>query len=309
MASLVAATALTHAAARFPNLRRLTHAMANLRFVSYQPTANRVANGKVSDADEASIRADLATLRPFFDALVTYSSRNGADRVADVAVALGFRAVVMGIWDPFDQSEVDNALAAAKRNGAIVVGLSVGNEMVFSKRADWRDISTALRLIRERAPTLPLSTSEPFAKYLDEPQSKLALAQMDFMLVNIHPIFESWFRSGSAQNWTRFVASVLARLENAFAGPVLVKETGVPSGPRTAGFDEGMQHDFWRALESRVKQSKRHAFSYFTAFDSPWRAYDATPDPGSHLEEAHWGLFTAQRTPKLVMNDFPKLHN
>jgi exo-beta-1,3-glucanase (GH17 family) len=161
--------------------------------------------------------------------------------------------------------------------------------------------------VRARGRDLPLSTTEPFAQYLDDPNAAQALGRMDYMLVNIHPIFEPWFRRGTAQNWSEFVSSVSVRLEGVFAGPVLVKETGVPSGPKELGYDEAMQHDFWRALETRMKSSQRRTFSYFTAFDSPWRANDLTPRSGARPEEAHWGLFTAARSPKSVMADLARL--
>jgi exo-beta-1,3-glucanase (GH17 family) len=282
--------------------------MRERRFVSYQPTAITFVDGKATKADEASIAADLKSLRPWFDAIVTYSSANGAERVVDVAATLGYRAVIAGIWDISDWQEVENALAAVARNPALVVGLGVGNEPVFSGRADWATVARALSAVRAAAPRLPLATTEPFAKYLDDRESQRALAQMDFMLVNVHPIFEPWFRKSSADNWSAFVLSVLGRLHGAFAGPIVVKETGVPSGPASAGYNETMQHDFWRALESRFHHSQRSTFSYFTAFDSPWRAYDATPGAsGPRPEEAHWGLLTQARMPKRVMTDFPPL--
>jgi len=31
------------------------------------------------------------------------------------------------------------------------------------------------------------------------------------------------------------------------------------------------------------------AFSYFSAFDAPWRTSDFNPAPGAHPEEAFWG--------------------
>jgi exo-beta-1,3-glucanase (GH17 family) len=290
-----------------PGIGALEHALANRRFVSYQPTAITALNGVLTTADRESIRSDLTTLRPWFDALVTYGALHGAEWVADVASTLGFGAVIQGVWDAFDGREIQNAIAAAARNKGLVVALSLGNETVLAGRSTWAGLAQVLKVVRKQVPSLPLATSEPFAKYLDDPSARLAIRQMDAMLVHIHPIFESWFRSGTPANWTEFVTSVTARLEAIFSGPILVKETGVPSGPKTSGFDETMQHDFWRALEAHMRRSRRSAFSYFTAFDSPWRANDATPVSGPRPEEAHWGLFTSARAPKLVMNDLPKL--
>ena len=285
---------------------RLRRAMHHGRFVSYQPTAIRAVNGKLSDADDQSIAEDLVALRPWFDGLITYSAANGAERVPDIASKLGYRAVVLGIFDIGSAAEIESALAAIRRNRQIVVGCVVGNETILAGRGNWRDVSVAIAKVRAET-DVAVSTTEPFAQYLDQKESALALSNMDFMTVNIHPIFEPWFRSGTPANWTEFVSTVCDRLAARYRGPILVKETGVPSGPTASGFNETMQHDFWRSLEKRMPAVPSRAFSYFTAFDSPWRAFDATPVSGPRPEEAHWGLFTEARAPKIVMTDLPRL--
>ena len=80
----------------------LQNVMATGRFVAYQPTALKAVDGKLTTADDASIRADLETLRPWFDGLITYGAQNGNERVPDIATELGFRAVILGVWDPAD---------------------------------------------------------------------------------------------------------------------------------------------------------------------------------------------------------------
>lgn len=276
------------------------------RFVSYQPTGIRAVDGKLSDANDESITEDLVALRPWFDGLITYSAANGAERVPDIASKLGYRAVVLGIFDIGSAMEFESALAAIRRNNRIIVGCVVGNETILAARGGWRDLSGAIAKVRA-ATGIAVSTTEPFAQYLDQKESALVLSEMDFLTVNIHPIFEPWFRSGKPQNWTEFVSTVCDRLASRYRGPILVKETGVPSGPAASGFNEAMQHDFWRSLEQRMPAAASRAFSYFAAFDSPWRAFDATPVSGPRPEEAHWGLFTEARAPKLVMTDLPRL--
>jgi len=296
------ASSRTRAGAR---LDKLADAMANGRFVTYQPTAITAINGQLTSASDDNIRADLAVLKPHFDSLVTYSAISGAERVPDIARELGFKAVVVGVWSITDETEIANAIATVERNRAIVAGLSLGNETILGQRGSWGDIAYRIGQVRARLPGVPLATTEPFAQYLDQSDARSTLAMMDFLLVNIHPIFENWFRSAKAPNWADFVVRVSQRLAQAFPGPVLIKETGVPSGPAGSGFDEDMQHDFWRALETQMPRSNARAFSYFSAFDAPWRASDASPTPGAHPEEAHWGFFTETRAPKKVIADMP----
>lgn len=118
-----------------PALHRLEDVMLTGRFVAYDPTSLQIVNGRATHADEASMFEDLEILRPRFDGLITYTSANGADKVADVAAKLGYRALVMGVYDVGSREELDHALAAARRHLELVVGLSIGNEVVFSKRA------------------------------------------------------------------------------------------------------------------------------------------------------------------------------
>src|SRR5690606_31196249 len=87
----------------------------------------------------------------------------------------------------------------------------------------------------------------------------------------------------------------------------LVKETGIPTAPAEKGFSPDAQKDFYAELARQLAPSRLIAFAYFSAFDAPWRAYDETPVPVAHPEEAHWGLFTETRAPKPVLEAVPKL--
>ena len=288
-----------------PVVAPLRSALAARRFVTYQPTALRFWDGRATRADAASLRADLVALRPYFDALVTYDAINGVEQLPAIATALGYRALVIGVWDPFDQAQVDAALAAAAAYPQLVVGLSLGNEMVFGKRRSAAALAARLAQIRRRAPRLALSTTEPFHMWL-QPASRPLLAQMDFVLANVHPIFESWFRDAPDANAARFVVDVVALLGKAHCGPVLVKETGVPTAPAERGFTPARQRSFYRELARALPPARSHAFAYFAAFDAAWREFDWHPVPGKHPEEAHWGLFTEDRRPKPIADSLPR---
>ncbi len=287
-------------------LASLQSALQNGRFITYQPTALQAINGVLSPASDQSIVSDLKILRPYFDCLITYGAQAGGERIADLAATLNFRAVILGVWDFRDRREVQNAINAARRQPKLVAGLNLGNEMVLAKRADWSQLANALKQLRQDLPNMPLTTTESFAEYIDQPQSALVLKEIDFMLVNIHPIFESWFQKGQPQNWADFVVNVTKLLSQKFPGPILVKETGIPTSPQASGYSETAQQNFYRALEKTFPPSKQQSFSYFSAFDAPWRLQDDIVGGGHHPEEAHWGLFRADRAPKAVIRDLPK---
>ncbi len=290
------------------HLAPLQAAMAKGRFIAYHPTEIAFWYGKPTRATKAGITADLKALRPWFDGLITYSAGHGAEHVADAAAELGFRAVIQGVWDPADPDEIGRALAAYHRHPKLVVGLSLGNEVVLSHRGSWGDLAYGLRRLRKHAPHLPLTTSEAFSQFLDTDDARSTLAAMDFMMVNIHPIFESWFARAQPANWSEFVVRITDLLAKKYCGPILVKETGVPTGPHSMGYSSAKQRAFYRALEARMKPSPSRAFAYFSAFDLPWHAYDASPNPGdNHPEEAYWGFFTGKRVPKPILSDLTRL--
>lgn len=287
-------------------LTQLQQVMASGRFIAYQPTSLQIINGRATQADMLSVRRDLEVLRPRFDALITYGSLNGAERIADVAAQLGYRAVIVGIWDINNAQEIANALAAAKRHPQRVLAISLGNERLFARQASATQLAAAINRLRQQAPQLPLTTTEPFHLFLDG-QAAPIIAASDFMLVNVHPIFQDWFRAAPDANAADFVVSVAAKLRDIGCGPVLVKETGVPTAPAASGYTVQRQAGFYRALQQRFKPGRSSAFAYFSAFDAPWREHDESPVAGEHPEEAHFGLYDEQRRAKPVVQHIPLL--
>jgi exo-beta-1,3-glucanase (GH17 family) len=298
-----------HAAA-LPAVARLRAAWLSGRFVAYQPTSLQVVNGQVTPATEAGIRADLTVLRRRFDALITYDAVHGDEAIPAIAADLGFRALIIGVWNPADESERAAALAAARRFPQLVDGISLGNELLFAQRSDPQRLAALLASARAEFPGVALSVSEPFHVYY-EPATAALLRQLDFLLVNVHPVFQPWFRDAPDDAAAQFVLNVLAQLAPLACGPILVKETGVPTAPASAGFSEARQAGFYRELARLLPPSPAHAFAWFAAFDAPWRAYDATgvprAAPGVHTEEAHWGLYDAARRPKLAARQLAEL--
>ena len=288
---------------------RLREAMAQGRFIAYQPTALKVIDGRFTEADAASIRMDLKELRQRFDALITYDAIHGAQQIPAIAAELKFRALIIGVWDPREPQQLAAALEAARRFPQLIAGISLGNEMLFAHRSDPVALLGLIARVRARAPAVPLSTTEPFHIY-DDPAAAAVLAQLDFLLLNVHPIFQPWFHDAPDSAAAKFVVNVLDKLAPLACGPILVKETGVPTAPANAGYSEARQASFYRELRQRLPPSRTRAFAYFAAYDAPWRALDATGVPGAtgtHPEEAHWGLYDAERRPKAAALELPRL--
>lgn len=302
---MLALGALLHAAPAGADVERVRSALASVRFVAYTPRGfDPDAGGP--PPDRAALRADLALLRRYFDGLITYSCASGLDALPQLAREAGFRAVVLGVWSATDSRELDRALAAASAERRIVIALALGNEGLFFGRYDPPALAAAFARARRERPDLALATSEPFSLYL-EPARAAALPRQDFLLPIAHPVDQPWFGSAPAEASVEFVANVVAQLEQRFALPVLVKETGLPSGPRADGFSESSQAEFWSALEKRLPPTRAHAFAWFEAFDSPWkpaRAHDAPPE--KRAREAHWGLLRGDGSAKPALDGLAK---
>lgn len=293
-----------------PALGRLREALAHGRFVTYQPTSLKVVNGQVMPAQAASIRADLSVLRQRFDGLITYDAIHGNEALPGIAAALNFRALIIGVWDPRDERQIEAAIDAAHHFPQLVAGISLGNELIFSRRMEPAQLAARIAQLRQRLPATPLSTTEPFHIYHGATAAEL-VGQLDFLLANVHPVFQPWFRGANDATAAQFVVNVLGELAPFACGPILAKETGVPTAPASAGFSSARQASFYRALRERLPPSGTRAFAYFAAFDAPWRAFDALAVPGAtpgvHPEEAHWGLYDAQRVPKAAAQELPEL--
>jgi exo-beta-1,3-glucanase (GH17 family) len=279
--------------------------MQHDRFVAYEPTSLRVVSGVVSPADPEGIRADLRTLRGKFDALITYDAVHGAEEIPRIASELRFRALIIGVWNPAAPGEVAAAIAAAQAFPQLVLGISLGNETLAFKRSDPQRLAAIIAAVRTRIPAVALTTTEPFHIF-ESQDSAPVRAQLDFLLVNVHPIFQPWFRGAPDATAAQFVVNVVKDLGAYGCGPLLVKETGEPSAPADAGYTPARQASFYRELRQRFIPDASRAFAYFAAFDEPWRESDAGP-PGRHPEDAHFGLYAAGREPKLAARELPAL--
>ncbi len=289
-----------------PALARLKEVMSHGRFVSYEPTSLQIVDGRATDANEGSIADDLTVLRRRFDGLITYGALHGAERIPDVAAKMGFRAVIVGVWDVSNEEEVANAIAAWRRHPDLVVGISLGNEIVFGRRGTFESILRVLESVRAEAKDVLLTTSEPFHLFYER-DAAATLAKIDFMLVNVHPVFQTWFAQAPSENAAQFVVNVVDRLAQIYCGPILVKETGEPTAPAAAGYSQSGQAEFYRILRDVFASTPTRAFAYFAAFDAPWRVDDSHPVAGYHPEEGYWGLYDERRKPKAVVATIPEL--
>lgn len=242
----------------------------------------------------SELRKDLAALRPVFDGIILYGyHRYSTGRLVGTAVDLGFRAIILGIWQPRDFGEVAGVADIVRAyHRRVAIGVIVGNEGITFGRYEPDDVRYAAEFLRTLIPSdIPIATSEPWEAY----DTEFALRFGDFLAPNIHPVFKRpELGPAEAARWSRQEAFRIAR---AARKPVLLKETGFPHGGGER-FSPRTQRLFWEAYlsQSTYVQLDNRTWLYFgavfEAFDQPWKAQDS-----GLAVEAFWGLLSEDRRP------------
>lgn len=246
----------------------------------------------------ASIKKDLTRLREVFDGLTVYSYHpDVTPLILQYAKQLGYRAVMLGIWDARSATEIKGVVKLIREYANdMSLAVCLGNEGLYFGRYSMEDLYEAQKTIHDALGSslkIPISTSEPWVGYRDS--SLYAFG--DFLAPNIHPVWEKpALPAKDAVFWTRTQAMHLMETSQK---PVLVKETGFPhAGERH--FTPQSQKQFWEMYvrEDRLVYSRRNPRVWvsfaasFEAFSLPWKAEQS----GEPIEAA-WGLMTKDRNP------------
>jgi exo-beta-1,3-glucanase (GH17 family) len=259
--------------------------LASYHWISYAPMGYfpRAVPPVVPTA--ASVRADLKTLRNAgFTGLVTYGS--DVENIPDVAERVGFKAMLLGIWDPSSLIERSRALTTVKKHDQLIVGIIVGNEGLQTGRYSLEALCTAMKEIHA-ATRKPISTTETVEWVLAEP--KIADCSQ-FITVNAHPYFSNQKTPREAVKWTE---EAWNSVQSQYRGkPILFKEVGLPTAGDKA-VSEQTQSEYYKLLSKTAV-----TFSYFEAFD-------ATRGFKEGAIEQSWGLWKANRAPKAAVHSLP----
>lgn len=228
-----------------------------------------------------TIRNDLLTLKKAgFTGLVTYSSIGVMGKEFPfIAQELGFNGVIMGIWNPNNESELDNAKYAASL--PVTLGYTVGNEGLYRSKDRYTLPELCFAIADLRASTgRPATTSEQTDDFDDHPQLYLV---GDWIFPNAHPYWHATKYAEKAVQWEVEKYREFAEESGRF---VLFKEVGLPT--RGAfGLSETNHDEYYREL---AKTNVR--FVYFEGFDQPSKNHNSV--------EPFWGIFRSDQSPKLL---------
>lgn len=254
-----------------------------LRWIAYSPsTGNPLASVEPSLSE---IAEDLLLLRGYgFQGLVTYGANGNLGAVPAMARASGFEGIVMGIWDPANESEISSALKAS----AYVDGYCVGNEglSLGTSRYNKQKLEAALSYVRSKTGK-PVTTTEERGDY---GRDTWLARTGDWCFPNIHPYWAGVKSPVEAVLWTSRQHRQLS--EDAQGRVVVLKETGFPTGG-DEGVNEETQRQFYQLMETAGIP-----FVYFEAFDQRWKDHEPV--------EPYWGLFDSERSPKAMARYWKK---
>lgn len=193
--------------------------------------------------------------------------------------------------------QVDKLIALSSDYSDIVSSVSVGNEATV----EWTDhmvpVESLLAYVRriKHAINQPVTFCENYVPWT----SKLEplAAELDFISVHTYPAWE--YRS--IDDALEYTMQNYHDVVNHYPGkPVVITEAGWTTASNGRGLDshnasEELQAIYYEQLLEWTTKEEILTF-VFEAFDEPWKG---SPDPLD--PEKHWGLFTVDRTPKLVM--------
>ena len=196
-----------------------------------------------------------------------------------------------------NEAELERLIALARRHEDIVFSVAVGNEATV----DWTDHLVPVPRMIEHVRRVRRSVVQPvtFCENYVPWQDKLAelVDTLDFISLHSYPVWE-YRPIDEALDYTKAnLASVAARHPGK---PLVITEAGWCTASNGRGMNAAQatperQAVYVRALMDWTRDAGLLCF-VFEAFDEPWKG---SPDP---LEpEKHWGLFTVDRRPKLLM--------
>jgi exo-beta-1,3-glucanase (GH17 family) len=196
-----------------------------------------------------------------------------------------------------NEAEVGRLIALANRYPDTVFSVAVGNEATV----DWTDHLVPVHRMIAHVRRVKAAVRQPvtFCENYVPWQHTLRdlVAELDFISLHTYPVWE-YKPIHEALDYTKDNVASVARL---YPGkPLVITEAGWCTNSNGRGMPaehavQELQAIYYQDLMDWTRAEGLLCF-VFEAFDEPWKG---SPDP---LEpEKHWGLFTVDRRPKLVM--------
>ena len=196
-----------------------------------------------------------------------------------------------------NQKQIERAIRLANEYPKIVVAVAVGNEAMVS----WTDhkvpVESVIAYVRQVKSAIkqPVTVCDNFDFWV---KNGSALApELDFISVHSYP---AWEGKGIDEALPATIAEVQA-VRNALPhSRMVMTEAGWATVATEFGSraSEANQKRYFDELYAWTARENITTF-FFEAFDEDWKGNNNDPNPNG--AEKHWGIFTIDRKPKLVM--------
>jgi exo-beta-1,3-glucanase (GH17 family) len=290
--------------------------------VSYGPHRDgQYPEGPSPSAEQ--IREDLGIMLRHWNLLRIYSAIGPAERLLEIIHEdrLDMK-VMLGVWIAVEERrgdsgelvesfpevreanrlEVEAGIRLANEYPDIVLAVCVGNEtqVEWSTHRSPLDILVGYVRTVRAATKVPVTVADDY-NFWNKPESHTLAPELDFIVLHAHPMWNGVL-ADDALEWTRKTyGAIQAEHPNRL---VVYGETGWA----TQKHDEGEQARLIKGRPGEEEQAaffdavtgwaegERVALFFFEAFDENWKG-------GEHPDEVekHWGLFRADRTPKMAV--------
>ena len=191
-------------------------------------------------------------------------------------------------------AEISRGIELARRYADIVVAVNVGNEALV----EWNDHMVPLEKVIEYVRHVKAEIEQPVTvadnyEWWIRDGAPLA-AEVDFLGVHTYPQWEE----KTIDEALAYSVQNIEDVRRALPGrPIAILEAGWATTAEEFGAraSEAQQVRHFHELYEWAAEENITVF-FFEAFDEPWKG-----DPARPLSaEKHWGLFFADRTPKLI---------
>ncbi len=198
-----------------------------------------------------------------------------------------------------NSAEIDRLIELAKRYPEIVFSVSVGNEATV----EWTDhlvpVESLVDYVRRIKKTVrqPVTFCENYVPWTQKLEPLVEV--LDFISLHTYPVWEYHTIEGALEYTRQNYQSVADHYP---AKPIVITEAGWTTNSSGRGIEpwnasEEFQAHYYAELIDWSNENQVLTF-IFEAFDEPWKG---SPDPME--PEKHWGIFTVERKPMLVMQE------
>ncbi|MFC2080560.1 glycosyl hydrolase family 17 protein [Bacteroidota bacterium] len=196
--------------------------------------------------------------------------------------------------------EIRKLIKLANQYPKIIFSLSAGNEATV----DWTDHYVSVEKVIEYVKLIKKECNQPvtFCENYVPWHNKLKdlVEELDFISIHTYPVWE-YKNVHQAMEYTK--QNFYGVAEKYPHKPVLITEAGWTTNSNGRGIDpenasEEYQEIYYNDLINWSKEEGILTF-IFEAFDEPWKGSSEELEP-----EKHWGLFTVDRKPKKVMQQY-----